>query len=230
MLATLLGASLSLASEDPKKLRPGVFLYAAPGMGDPNFAETVVLLVAYDKTGAMGFVVNRPTRVPLRELLKSTPEAEKSELRFHWGGPVQPEAVHALVRSNRPSQSSRRVLGDVYVTGDMADVREALGRPDAPTKVKLLTGYGAGAGASSRSRCAPARGYSSRRTRARCSRRTAWTSGSASTKSWSGWWPEVGLRPERTQEAGSYGEGAPPREVDVADRAPPRLRLRIGGT
>jgi putative transcriptional regulator len=153
LLATLLGAGLSLASErspgqarggperDPKKLRPGVFLYAAPGMGDPNFAETVVLLVAYDKTGAMGFVVNRPTRVPLRELLKSTPEAEKSELRFHWGGPVQPEAVHALVRSNWPSQSARRVLDDVYVTGDITDVREALGRPDASTKVKLFTGY-----------------------------------------------------------------------------------------
>ena len=153
MLATLLGAGLSLASErstgqarggperDPKKLRPGVFLYAAPGMGDPNFAETVVLLVAYDKTGAMGFVVNRPTLVPLRELLKSTPEAEKSELRFHWGGPVQPEAVHALVRSNWPSQSARRVLDDVYVTGDITDVREALGRPDASTKVKLFTGY-----------------------------------------------------------------------------------------
>ena len=82
-LAALLGAGLTLASagstlegrdsagqarggpeRDPKKLRPGVFLYAVPEMGDPNFAETVVLLVSHDKAGAMGFVVNRPTSEP----------------------------------------------------------------------------------------------------------------------------------------------------------------------
>jgi putative transcriptional regulator len=118
-----------------------VFLYAVPEMGDANFAQTVVLLVTHDKSGAMGFVVNRPTRVPLRELLKSVPEAEKSDLRFHWGGPVQPAAVHALVRSSWPSEGARRVLDDVYVTGDVEDVREALVRPNAFAKVKLFTGY-----------------------------------------------------------------------------------------
>ena len=70
LLAALLGAGLSLASagstrgtpeRDPKKLRPGVFLYAVPTLGDPSFAETVVLLIAYDKAGAMGLVVNKPT-------------------------------------------------------------------------------------------------------------------------------------------------------------------------
>jgi putative transcriptional regulator len=126
---------------DPKKLRPGVFLYAVPGLGDPSFAETVVLLVAYDKAGAMGLVVNRPTRVPLRELLKNEPEAQKSELHFYWGGPVQPEAVHALVRTSSPSESAQRVLGDVCITGDVGDVRAALARLDASARVKLFTGY-----------------------------------------------------------------------------------------
>jgi putative transcriptional regulator len=146
-LAALLGAGalpqepLRGPERDPKRLRTGVFLYAVPQMGDPNFAETVVLLVAHDGSGSMGFVVNRPTRVPLRELLKSLPEAEKSELRFHWGGPVQPEAVHALVRTSWPSESARRVLGDVYITGDAADLKQALARPDASAKLKLFTGY-----------------------------------------------------------------------------------------
>lgn len=125
---------------DPTRLRTGLFLFAAPGLGDPKFAETVVLLAAYDKAGALGLVVNRPTRVPLRELLR-TPEAEASALRFHWGGPVQPGAVLALVRSQWPSESARRVLGDVFLTADVADVRGALARPDAAAKVKLFTGY-----------------------------------------------------------------------------------------
>jgi putative transcriptional regulator len=144
-IVTLLVAALALASSsperDPKKLRPGMLLYAVPGMGDPNFAETVVLLVAHGKSGAMGFAVNRPTRVPLRELLKTLPEAETSELRFHWGGPVEPAAVHALVRTSWPSENARRIVDDVHVTGELADVREALARPDAALKVKLFAGY-----------------------------------------------------------------------------------------
>jgi len=79
--------------------------------------------------------------VPLRELLKDEPEAQKSELRFYSGGPVEPGTVHALVRSSSPSESAHRVLGDVYITGDLADVRGALARPDASARVKLLTGY-----------------------------------------------------------------------------------------
>lgn len=135
------GQPRSGPERDPRKLRPGVFLYAVPGLGDPSFAETVVLLIACDKAGAMGLVVNRPTRVPLRERLKDEPEAQRSDLRFYWGGPVQPETVHALVRSSSPSDSARRVLGDVYITGDLADVRGALARPDASARVKLLAGY-----------------------------------------------------------------------------------------
>jgi len=140
-LASSPGQARSGPERDPKKLRPGVFLYAVPGLGDPSFAETVVLLIAYDKAGAMGLVVNRPTRVPLRELLTNEPGAQKSDLHFYWGGPVQPQAVHALVRTSSPSGSARRVLDDVYISGDVADVREALARPDAAARVKLFTGY-----------------------------------------------------------------------------------------
>jgi putative transcriptional regulator len=33
------------------------------------------------------------------------------------------------------------VLGDVYITGDAADLKQALARPDASAKLKLFTGY-----------------------------------------------------------------------------------------
>jgi putative transcriptional regulator len=110
-------------------------------MGDANFAEAVVLLVAHDESGSMGLIVNRRTRVPLRELLREIPDPAGRELRFYWGGPVQPEAIHALVRTSRPSDSARRVLSDVYITGDMAEVRAAVGQEDPESRLRVFTGY-----------------------------------------------------------------------------------------
>ena len=69
--ATLALAATGAASHrDPSQLRPGLFLYAAPAQQDPNFAESVVLLVEHGPSGSMGLVVNRPTSVPLQELLR----------------------------------------------------------------------------------------------------------------------------------------------------------------
>jgi len=132
---------------DPKQLQPGLFLYAAPAQQDPNFAESVVLLIEHGPAGSMGLVVNRPTRVPLRELLGGIEGLGASGLRFHWGGPVQPEAILALVRTPRPSASARSVLPDVHITGELADVRAALAEREPGDKLRVFTGYtGWGAG------------------------------------------------------------------------------------
>jgi putative transcriptional regulator len=146
-LALALAAIGASSDRDPRQLRPGVFLYASPAQQDPNFAESVVLLVEHGPSGSMGLVVNRPTRVPLQELLRSVEGREGRELHFYWGGPVQPQAILALVRTSWPSDSARSVLPEVYLTSDIADVRAALQHKEPGEKLRLFTGYaGWGAG------------------------------------------------------------------------------------
>ncbi|HYT94086.1 MAG TPA: YqgE/AlgH family protein [Gemmataceae bacterium] len=41
----------------------GSFLIARPVLRDPNFAHTVVLILAHNEDGAFGLVVNRPAKV-----------------------------------------------------------------------------------------------------------------------------------------------------------------------
>jgi putative transcriptional regulator len=126
---------------DPALLRPGLFLYAAPGIADPRFAESVVLLVQHGPEGSMGLVVNRPTEMPLREAIEKIEEARGSDLRVYWGGPVQPEAILALVRSPRASPGAQAVLADVHLTGDLADVRAALTGQDPAGRLRVYSGY-----------------------------------------------------------------------------------------
>ena len=126
---------------DPSRLRPGLFLYAVPGLPETRFAETVVLLIEHGKEGSMGLVVNRPTDVLLREALEDVIEARRTDLPLYWGGPVQSEAVLALVRHPRPSPGARTVLPDVHLTGEMADVREALAGGDPHARLRVYSGY-----------------------------------------------------------------------------------------
>ena len=51
-----------LPIQSADRLQPGTFLIAARGMKDPNFAQTVVLLIDYDVQGAFGLIIDRPTR------------------------------------------------------------------------------------------------------------------------------------------------------------------------
>ncbi len=61
LLAALLGP-VSTASAQAKDSDPAnaVFLVASPGLLDPNFRETVVLVTQAGDGSSVGFIINRP--------------------------------------------------------------------------------------------------------------------------------------------------------------------------
>jgi putative transcriptional regulator len=74
----------------------GRLLVATPSLGDPNFSRTVVLVLDHDESGALGVVVNRPTSVPVADVLPSwQPFATDPGVLFH-GGPVAVDSALGL--------------------------------------------------------------------------------------------------------------------------------------
>jgi len=75
----------------------GRLLAASPKLGDPNFRRTVVLIVEDDEDeGTLGVVLNRPTEVPLEQVLETwTPLASGPQVVFR-GGPISPNSALAL--------------------------------------------------------------------------------------------------------------------------------------
>jgi putative transcriptional regulator len=123
------------------RLEPGIFLYAAPSLRDPNFAETVVLLLEHGPGGSVGLIVNRPTRVGVREAVKELAETRGLDLRVYEGGPVQPEVMVALVRRSRGLADARRVLPDTQLSTQPRQWREAAGGPEAASRLRVYAGY-----------------------------------------------------------------------------------------
>jgi putative transcriptional regulator len=70
------------------KLTSPSILVASPQLQDPNFSNTVLLLVEHTKHGAFGLIINRPTEVPAANLIASEEVKLPKEIPAWTGGPV----------------------------------------------------------------------------------------------------------------------------------------------
>ncbi len=66
------------------------FLVSTPPLLDPNFNESVVLLFEHNDQGAMGLVINRPTRTTVAEMMGPMVDPNYPYMgdNVFWGGPV----------------------------------------------------------------------------------------------------------------------------------------------
>ncbi|QZY28391.1 YqgE/AlgH family protein [Nocardioides coralli] len=110
--------------------RAGMLLVATPQLLDPNFSDTVVLLLDVDDNGALGVVLNRPTAVAVSEVLASWGEVVAQPEVLFQGGPVSTEGALAV--------GLLRDSGDVPV--GFREVSGMLGVVDLDTPVELIDG------------------------------------------------------------------------------------------
>ena len=99
-------------------LAVGRLLVASRDLGDPNFAQTVILLVHYDEDqGAVGLVLNKRTDVPISRVFHDLKEASGRNDPVYIGGPVELNSVLALLKSASKPDGAEHVFGDVYLIG-----------------------------------------------------------------------------------------------------------------
>jgi putative transcriptional regulator len=97
----------------------GRFLLARPELPDPNFNDTIVLIVDYGvNEGAFGLIVNRPTDVPVSRVFPEAARPGRSTSRLHFGGPVSGEVMLVLFVAPGEVEGAARVFDDVFLSGD----------------------------------------------------------------------------------------------------------------
>ncbi len=118
-----------------------MFLVASRGLIDPNFRRSIVLLVAHDKDGALGVIVNRPTKVTLSSVLPDIEElADRSDPLF-IGGPVATSQITLLFRAAGPPKNSLHVFSDVYYSGSLTTLRDYLQDHELARAMHAYAGY-----------------------------------------------------------------------------------------
>jgi putative transcriptional regulator len=129
----------------------GHFLVSDFDLVDPNFHQSVVLMIDHDEEGAFGLVVNRPSPFTLGEVVEGMDDSPASSIPVYVGGPVQQNALFVLHEESpgspgtddAPDQPVEGVAFEPatqslldWLKGEWADLPEA----DRPA-VRFYVGY-----------------------------------------------------------------------------------------
>jgi len=128
-------------SRPQPKLEKGKLLVASRDLSDPNFSETVILLLAYGPNGTMGVIINRPSDVKLATVLPEIKQLRRRPDTIHLGGPVLTNHVLLLIRSSKAPGDSLLIFGDVYASSSVTTLRHALERQGPKDLLRAYAGH-----------------------------------------------------------------------------------------
>lgn len=115
----------------------GHLLVAGPGLWDPNFRRTVVLVGHHDDEGAVGVVLNHPLEATVEDAVPPlSPLVPPGEPLFR-GGPVQPEAAVVLADFEEPERAGVLALDSIGFLPEEADA----GSLGGLRRARVFAGY-----------------------------------------------------------------------------------------
>lgn len=120
---------------NPTGLAKGKFLVAGRHLNDPNFSETVVLLLGYSQQGALGVIINRPTEVSLAEALSEAVQPRPPTGQVYIGGPVGRSSMLLLLQSEARAEETEHVFRDVYFSGSLAVLQRMIEKKESRFRV-----------------------------------------------------------------------------------------------
>lgn len=123
----------------------GKLLIAMPGMEDPRFEHSVVLMCKHEDGGAMGLIINKPApEVSLGDLLDQldihgSKDVAEAPLRF--GGPVEGARGFVLHSSDYASELHSMEISEAFRMTATLDVLEDIAAGRGPERKLILLGY-----------------------------------------------------------------------------------------
>lgn len=122
----------------------GRLLVAQPSLEDPNFSESVVLIIRHGDGGAFGLIINRfvEFRAPQEILALFSEEAPESDVSVavHIGGSVQPATTLVLHSAEFQMDRTDRV-DTLFAVSPTVDTLIATVRGKGPTEMRIFFGY-----------------------------------------------------------------------------------------
>jgi putative transcriptional regulator len=129
------------------------FLIAMPGLEDEAFSRSVIYLCEHSERGALGLIINKPSRLSLEDLLHKVDlglkrEDLRGDLVFQ-GGPVQtdrgfvlhePMVIEGAAQEESAYASTMTIPGGLEMTTSK-DVLEALSDGAGPRRLLVTLGY-----------------------------------------------------------------------------------------
>lgn len=133
--------SLLLAqSKKIEDLATGKVLVMERAAPDPNFTESVILLIHYGKDGVVGLMLNQAAGVPLSRLRDVNGTGIRSD-PLYVGGPVELDTVTAVVRAPNPPPNGIPIAADLYAVQSKPGLEAAVKASKGSDDLRVYLGY-----------------------------------------------------------------------------------------
>lgn len=123
-----------------EKLQKGQLLIAEPSstLADASFNRSVILLADHSDEGSVGFIINKPLRYTLNDLV---PDVE-AKFKIYNGGPVEQDNLYFIHNVPDLIPESIEISNGIYWGGDFESARGlinsgAIGKND----IRFFLGY-----------------------------------------------------------------------------------------
>ena len=141
-LLLLLGASGPTTAADAKpKAMTAILLVARAELPDPNFADSIVLVMNNLGPGPLGLIINRPTKVPVSELFPDLKRLATLHDKIYFGGPVELRSVWFLFRAAKRPEHAIEACDGIYISADRELLLRLLGRDKPTDGLRIFIGH-----------------------------------------------------------------------------------------
>jgi putative transcriptional regulator len=119
-----------------------ILLVARAELPDPNFKDSIVLVMNHIGPSPAGVIINRPTRIPVSRVFPDLETLAHLDDKVYFGGPVEMQSVSFLFRVDKPpEQPATEVLDGVYFSADRELLRHLLGRDNPMEGLRIFVGF-----------------------------------------------------------------------------------------
>lgn len=122
-----------------EKLQKGVLLLAEPSIiGDLSFNRSVILLADHTAEGSVGFILNKPLKYTIRDLI---PEIE-SDFKIYNGGPVEQDNLYFIHNIPDLIPNSIEISNGIFWGGDFDFTKDLINTGAIKKKnIRFFLGY-----------------------------------------------------------------------------------------
>lgn len=124
------------------------FLLATPALRDSIFSKSLIWIGAHDEDGALGFVVNKPSKISAKKLLTKLCGGHPPARRFGAdemvvkGGPLRQEQIFVLHTPHKTRYDKTSGGGeDGIATTVSRDIVDDILKTGGPEKIVLVAGH-----------------------------------------------------------------------------------------
>lgn len=117
----------------------GKLLISEPFLNDPNFKRSVILMADHNEEGTLGFILNQPSLLLLKDLV---PDLWQADFPLFIGGPVEVDTIHFIHRCYDKLNSGEEIANGIYWGGNFETLKILVNNNSLNhDEVKFFLGY-----------------------------------------------------------------------------------------